>query len=90
MGGDGGTAERGRIAEVLFDLSLDHGFDYAVPPQLLGQVRAGMRVRVPLKDIVPDGAATIADLRIQFTGLPAGADRAGLLVRNFRFEAADR
>jgi hypothetical protein len=45
-------------------------------------------VRVPLKDILPDGAATIADLRIQFTGLPAGADRAGLLVRNFRFEPA--
>lgn len=37
------------IAEVLFDLSLDKGFDYVVPPQLLGQVKAGSRVRVPLK-----------------------------------------
>ena len=43
-------------------------------------------VRVPLNDIVPDRSAAIADLRIQFTGLPAGAERAGLLVRNFRFE----
>ncbi len=51
MGGGEGT-EAGRVAEVLFDLSLDHGFDYAVPPHLFGQVRAGMRVRVPLKDSV--------------------------------------
>ncbi len=51
MGGDGGT-DNGRVAEVLFDLSLDHGFDYAVPPQLLSVVRPGMRVRVPLKDSV--------------------------------------
>ena len=36
----------------------------------------------------PPGAAAIEDLRIQFTGLPAGAERAGLLVRNFRFEPA--
>ena len=52
MGGVGGTADNGRVAEVLFDLSLDHGFDYAVPPHLFGQVRPGMRVRVPLKDSV--------------------------------------
>ena len=37
------------IAEVLFDLSLDKGFDYFVPPLLSGQVRPGMRVRVALK-----------------------------------------
>ena len=36
------------IAEVLFDLSLDRGFDYFVPPLLSGQVRPGMRVRVSL------------------------------------------
>lgn len=38
------------IAEVLFDLSLDRGFDYLVPPHLLGQVRPGTRVRVPLRN----------------------------------------
>ena len=43
-------------------------------------------VRVPLKGLFPPGAAAIQDLRIQFTGLPDGAERAGLLVRNFRFE----
>ena len=36
------------IAEVLFDLSIDRGFDYFVPPLLSGQVRPGMRVRVSL------------------------------------------
>ena len=45
-------------------------------------------VRVPLEDLLPPGAAEIRDLRIQFTGLPAGAERAGLLVRDFRFEPA--
>lgn len=35
-----------RYAEVLFNLSLDKGFDYEVPPHLIGKVHAGSRVRV--------------------------------------------
>lgn len=40
------------IAHVLIDSplpQLDHLFDYRVPDELIGQVRAGMRVRVPLR-----------------------------------------
>ncbi|MBT3376145.1 MAG: primosomal protein N' [Lentisphaerae bacterium] len=35
------------IAEVVINLSLDRGFDYAIPPSLLGRVRVGARVKVP-------------------------------------------
>ncbi|NLE53482.1 MAG: hypothetical protein GX617_00975, partial [Lentisphaerae bacterium] len=35
-----------RVAHVVFNLSLDKGFDYAIPPALAGQIRAGSRVRV--------------------------------------------
>ena len=38
-----------RFAEVLFDLSLDKGFDYEVPPHLIGKVHPGSRVRVSLR-----------------------------------------
>ena len=38
-----------RFAEVLFDLSLDKGFDYEVPPHLAGKVHPGSRVRVSLR-----------------------------------------
>ena len=38
-----------RIAEVVFNISLDKGFDYFIPDALLGQVRPGVRVRVQLK-----------------------------------------
>lgn len=38
------------IAEVLFDLSLDRGFDYLIPPSLQGSVVPGTRVRVPLRN----------------------------------------
>ena len=69
MGRDGDTADSGRIAEVLFDLSLDHGFDYAVPPQLSGQVRPGMRVRVPLKDSVRTAYVVRMKDRSEFANL---------------------
>ena len=36
-----------KIAKVLLDLSLDRSFDYAVPPELAGELRIGMRVMVP-------------------------------------------
>lgn len=42
----------GSIARVVVDSplpQLDHLFDYAVPPQLVGEARAGVRVRVPLR-----------------------------------------
>lgn len=42
----------GSIARVVVDSplpQLDHLFDYAVPPHLTGEVRPGVRVRVPLR-----------------------------------------
>lgn len=40
------TPQSPRVAHVVFNLSLDKGFDYAIPPALAGQIRAGSRVRV--------------------------------------------
>ena len=42
-------------------------------------------VRIPLSKLLPEGATALTRISIQFTGLPA-LGRAGLLVRNFRFE----
>ena len=42
-------------------------------------------VRIPLAKLLPEGATALVRITIQFTGLPA-LDRAGLLVRDFRFE----
>ena len=36
-----------KIAKVLLDLSLDRSFDYAVPPDIAGEIRVGMHVMVP-------------------------------------------
>ncbi len=36
-----------KIARVLLDLSLDRNFDYAIPPEMAGEIRVGMRVMVP-------------------------------------------
>ena len=36
-----------KIAKVLLDLSLDRSFDYAVPPEMAGEIRIGMHVMVP-------------------------------------------
>src|SRR3989344_5740267 len=36
-----------QIAKVRVDLSLDREFDYRIPPQWLGHVQVGSRVRVP-------------------------------------------
>ena len=36
-----------KIARVLLDLSLDRTFDYAVPPELAGEIRVGLHVMVP-------------------------------------------
>jgi primosomal protein N' (replication factor Y) len=36
-----------RIARVIMNLSLDRAFDYLIPGELRGQVRAGMQVMVP-------------------------------------------
>ena len=36
-----------KIARVLLDLSLDRTFDYAVPPELSGEIRIGLHVMVP-------------------------------------------
>ena len=43
------------------------------------------RVRIPLAKLLPEGATALSRITIQFTGLPA-TGRAGLLVRDFRFE----
>ena len=42
-------------------------------------------VRIPLAKLLPEGATALTRISIQFTGLPA-TGRAGLLVRDFRFE----
>ncbi len=42
-------------AEVVFDLSLDKVFDYAVPPGLRGQIQAGSRVRAPFRTYEKSG-----------------------------------
>ena len=42
-------------------------------------------VRIPLSKLLPEGATALTRISIQFTGLPA-LDRAGLLVRDFRFD----
>ena len=42
-------------------------------------------VRIPLAKLLPEGATALVRITIQFTGLPA-TGRAGLLVRDFRFE----
>lgn len=42
-------------------------------------------VRIPLAKLLPDGAVALARVKIQFTGLP-DTGRAGLIVRDFRFE----
>ena len=42
-------------------------------------------VRIPLAKLLPEGATAMSRITIQFTGLPA-TGRAGLLVRDFRFE----
>ena len=43
------------FAEVVFDLSLDKVFDYAVPPGLRGQIQAGSRVRAPVRTYEKSG-----------------------------------
>ena len=42
-------------------------------------------VRIPLAKLLPEGATAIGRFTLQYTGLPA-TGRAGLLVRDFRFE----
>ncbi|MBQ6103545.1 MAG: hypothetical protein IJL06_07720, partial [Kiritimatiellae bacterium] len=44
-------------------------------------------VRIPLAKLLPEGATAIARITLQYTGLPS-TGRAGLLVRDFRFESA--
>ncbi|NMA47047.1 MAG: primosomal protein N' [Lentisphaerae bacterium] len=46
IGSEGDDEASARVAQVVFNLSLDKGFDYAIPPALRGQLRAGSRVRV--------------------------------------------
>ena len=59
------------------------------PPVEDGQVdddpNSWQTVRIPLAKLLPEGATALSRITIQFTGLPA-TGRAGLLVRDFRFE----
>jgi hypothetical protein len=62
------------------------------PPVEDGQVdddpNSWQTVRIPLAKLLPEGATAIARITLQYTGLPS-TGRAGLLVRNFRFEPAE-
>ena len=59
------------------------------PPVEDGQVdddpNSWQTVRIPLAKLLPEGATAIARITLQYTGLPS-TGRAGLIVRNFRFE----
>ncbi len=44
-----------QIAEVIFNMSLDHGFDYAIPDHLVATVQPGCRVKVKLKHAMRTG-----------------------------------
>ncbi|MBQ3809457.1 MAG: hypothetical protein II839_01400, partial [Kiritimatiellae bacterium] len=61
------------------------------PPVEDGQVdddpNSWQTVRIPLAKLLPEGATAIARITLQYTGLPS-TGRAGLLVRDFRFEPA--
>jgi len=49
------------IAEVLLDQQLDKPLDYLIPPELIDQIRTGLRVEVPVRQSIKKG--TIAFLK---------------------------